>query len=94
MAYSKIKELRENHGLTQMQVAEKLNIPLSTYRSYETGVREPGVDILITLSELYGVTTDYLLDHKPKLTTLSFPEIKHIKKYRVLDEHGKRWLIL
>lgn len=90
MAYSKIKELRENHGLTQLQVAEKLNIPLSTYRSYETGVREPGVYILITLSELYGVTTDYLLDHKPKLTTLSFPEIKHIKKYRALDEHGKK----
>lgn len=45
MPILKIKELRENHGMTQMQVAQKLDIPLSTYRSYETGVREPGVNM-------------------------------------------------
>ena len=65
MTYPKIKELREKNKLTQQQAAEKLNLPLPTYRSYETGAREPGVDVLIKLSELYDVTTDYLLDHKP-----------------------------
>ena len=90
MAYPKIKELREKNKLTQQQTAEKLNLPLPTYRSYETGAREPGVDVLIKLSELYDVTTDYLLDHKPRLTMLSPSEINHIKKYRTLDEHGKK----
>lgn len=79
MPILKIKELRENHGMTQMQVAQKLDIPLSTYRSYETGVREPGVNMLITLSELYGVTTDYLLNYSQKPTALNSDEIKHIK---------------
>ena len=90
MAYPKIKELREKNKLTQQQAAEKLNLPLPTYRSYETGAREPGVDVLIKLSELYDVTTDYLLDHKPRLTMLSPSEISHIKKYRTLDPYGKK----
>ena len=90
MAYPKIKELREKNKLTQQQTAEKLNLPLPTYRSYETGAREPGVDVLIKLSELYDVTTDYLLDHKPRLTMLSSSEINHIKKYRTLDPYGKK----
>ena len=90
MTYPKIKELREKNKLTQQQTAEKLNLPLPTYRSYETGAREPGVDVLIKLSELYDVTTDYLLDHKPRLTMLSPSEISHIKKYRTLDPYGKK----
>ena len=90
MTYPKIKELREKNKLTQQQAAEKLNLPLPTYRSYETGAREPGVDVLIKLSELYDVTTDYLLDHKPRLTMLSPSEISHIKKYRTLDPYGKK----
>ena len=90
MTYPKIKELREKNKLTQQQAAEKLNLPLPTYRSYEIGAREPGVDVLIKLSELYDVTTDYLLDHKPRLTMLSPSEISHIKKYRTLDPYGKK----
>ena len=90
MTYPKIKELREKNKLTQQQAAEKLNLPLPTYRSYETGAREPGVDVLIKLSELYDVTTDYLLDHKPRLTMLSPSEISHIKKYRTLDPYGQK----
>ena len=90
MTYPKIKELREKNKLTQQQAAERLNLPLPTYRSYETGAREPGIDVLIKLSELYDVTTDYLLDHKPRLTMLSPSEISHIKKYRSLDPYGKK----
>lgn len=90
MAYPKIKELREKQGLTQQQTADKLNLALSTYRSYETGTREPSIDILIMLSELYNVTIDYLLDHKPKPVILNADEMNHIKKYRNLDKHGKK----
>ena len=90
MTYPKINELREKNKLTQQQAAEKLNLSLPTYRSYETGAREPGIDVLIKLSELYDVTTDYILDHKPRLTMLSPSEISHIKKYRTLDPYGKK----
>ncbi len=90
MAYPKIKELREKQGLTQQQTADKLNLALSTYRSYETGTREPSIETLIMLSELYNVTIDYLLDHKPKPVMLNADEMKHIKKYRNLDKHGKK----
>lgn len=61
MIYPRIKELRESKGLTQQQTADTLNLALSTYRSYETGTREPSVEVLIQLSELYNVSLDWLL---------------------------------
>ena len=90
MAYPRIKELREQHDFTQQNVADKLNLPLATYRSYETGAREPGIETLMLLSELYDVTVDYLLDHKPKPALISSDEFKKVKKYRELDEYGKK----
>lgn len=90
MAYPKIKELREHHDFTQQNVADKLNLPLATYRSYETGAREPGIETLMLLSELYDVTVDYLLDHKPKPALISSDEFKQVKKYRELDEYGQK----
>lgn len=89
MVYPKIKELREQHGLTQQQTADKLNLVLSTYRSYETGTREPSIEMLVMLSELYDVSIDYILDHQPKPVMLSPAEQEHIKKYRTLNGHGK-----
>lgn len=90
MAYPKIKELREKKGLTQQQLAEKLDMPLPTYRSYETGAREPTIDFLIILSDFYDITTDYLLDHQLKSEPLNDNDIDHAKKYHSLDTHGKK----
>ncbi len=90
MTYPKIKELREENGYIQKIVADKLNIPITTYRSYENGKREPSTEILIAMSELYNVSVDYILDHKPKTTVLSKEELDHMKKYHDLDEHGRK----
>lgn len=45
--------------------------------------------ILKAMSQYFGVTIDYLLDCHTDFAT-SDAERKHIKKYRVLDEHGKK----
>lgn len=88
MIYPRIKELRESKGFTQQQAAIALNLPVSTYRSYETGAREPSVETLILLSEMYNVTVDYILSHtiKPLVT---IEEAKQVQKYRELDDFGK-----
>jgi len=55
-----LKQLRNNHRMTQAQVSELLNMERSTYTYYERG-RMPSVETIIKLSKLYHVTTDYLL---------------------------------
>ena len=58
---SKIREFRKNNHKTQLEIAQILNLPLSTYRNYELGVAEPNIAILEKLSDLYDVTVDELL---------------------------------
>lgn len=59
--YMKLKELREENNLTQSQIAEFLNIKQNTYSQYENEKRQLPIDVLIKLSKLYNVTTDYIL---------------------------------
>ena len=59
--YKRIRELREDHDLTQRQIAAILNIPQPQYFRYEQGYRDVPTDILITLADLYKTSTDYIL---------------------------------
>ena len=60
--FRRIRELREDHDLTQKQVAAKLNCSQQVYSNYELGQRDIPPDILIKLSALYQVSTDYILE--------------------------------
>ncbi len=62
--YKRIKDLREDHDMTQQQVAEYLHMKQPQYFRYEKGTRDIPTDILIALAKLYNVSTDYILGLK------------------------------
>lgn len=53
--------LRESCGMSRKELAEKLDIPYTTLRNYETNKREPGHMLLIKVSKLFSVSVDYLI---------------------------------
>lgn len=53
--------LRKKHGLTQMDLAEKLNVSRQAISRWEVGAAVPSTDNLKTLSDLYGVSVDDIL---------------------------------
>lgn len=57
----KLKEIREENGFTQTQIANYLNIKQNTYSQYENEKRQLPIDVLIKLAKFYKVTTDCLL---------------------------------
>ena len=57
----RLKMVRQESGLTQKQVYEKLGISANGYASYEQGRTEPSVHTLIALCKIFDVTADYLL---------------------------------
>lgn len=59
--YCRIRELREQHGYTQRQLAEKLGMLQPQYFRYEQGTRDVPSELLIRLADIYGVSIDYLL---------------------------------
>ncbi|MBR1431654.1 helix-turn-helix transcriptional regulator [Ruminococcus sp.] len=85
-----LKELRQEKGDTQSDVASALNISQKAYSYYERGEREPSIDMLIQISNYFNVTVDYLLGReKSKYYELSEDEYNLIKKYRMLSERSK-----
>lgn len=61
MLFQHLEDLRIDNDKTQAEVAEYLGCQREVYRRYEKGTRQIPVDFLIKLSELYNVSTDYIL---------------------------------
>lgn len=56
-----LKTLRLKEDMTQAQLAQKLQLTKSVISAYETGLRLPSYDVLIHISKIFNVSTDYLL---------------------------------
>ncbi len=56
----RLKECRKQRGLTQMQVAVYCDITEKAYQNYELMTREPKLEILARIADLYEVSLDYL----------------------------------
>lgn len=61
-----LKELRKEKGITQKEIADKLNITDRTYGHYETGKREPTIDTLINIADYYNISLDILVGRYEK----------------------------
>lgn len=59
--YQRIRDLREDHDLTQDQVGKAINVPQRTYAYYESGQRMVPPHVLCALADFYQVSVDYIL---------------------------------
>lgn len=59
--YKRLRDLREDHDLTQKKVAAYLGMSQTGYSKYETGENDIPTDVLIKLADLYNTSIDYLL---------------------------------
>lgn len=57
----RVKKLRKQLGLSQPELAEKLDVSLPLIKNYEGDTRSPSIEKLNKLCDLFGVTSDYLL---------------------------------
>lgn len=64
----RIRDLREDHDLTQKNVADILGTSQTMYARYERGANELPIRHLMTLCELYNVSADYILGLNEKRT--------------------------
>lgn len=66
MNLERIRNLREDHDLTQTTIAQRLNISQRAYSHYETGTRDIPLAVLVQLADLYNCSIDYLLGRTNK----------------------------
>mgnify|MGYP004669802205 FL=1 len=80
----KLKDLRLQKKLTQLEVAEYLGISQQAYANYEAARREPDIGNLIKLAELFNVSVDILLGLEDEYR-LNTNEKELLNLFRKLD---------
>lgn len=83
--YEKLAALRKERGLSQINVAERLEVSRQSISRWESGKVQPSSENIRELAELYGVPTDYLLCEEKPLPEEAVPE--------ELAEEQRRWSI-
>lgn len=66
MYFRRLRDIREDHDLKQVDIAELLGIAQTVYSRYERGLQTIPLEHLIKLAQYYNVSTDYLLGLKDK----------------------------
>ena len=62
----RLRQCRREAGLTQWQVAVYCDITEKAYQNYELMTREPRVDVLVRIADIYDVSLDYLTGRTDK----------------------------
>ena len=62
MYYRRLRDLREDHDMTQDELVTKLGMHKTTYTNYEQGKREIPFALVIRLAKLYNVSIDYIAE--------------------------------
>lgn len=67
-----VVELRKRNGMTQIELAEKLNYSDKAISKWERGESVPDISVLKNIADLFGVTVDYLIssDHSADVAVL------------------------
>ena len=92
---NKIRYCREINKMSQKFVALSVGVSAPLVSQWESGVKEPSREKIVKLADLFGVTTDYLLDHKPADSDPAYTleERQLIIVFRQLNRTGKDLLI-
>ena len=88
---SRLKELRTQAGMTQLQLAQRMGITKSVVSFYELQERTPSPDVLVKLAGIFRVSTDYLLGlDKRETIDVSGLDKKDVAIMRALAESVRK----
>ena len=80
----RLKQLREQRGFSQKEFAAEMDLPYTTYNSYETGKRAPDFDMLSRFADYFHVSVDYLLGRDtPSESADTVPGLIAVKKKKI-----------
>ena len=90
----RIQSLRVKCNMTQKDLSDSIDVSVVSISGWESGSRKPSAEAIISLSKVFGVTTDYLLgvisNPEKDALLLSQNEKNLLFNYRLLDKHGRK----
>jgi len=87
---NRLKELRQEKGIKQTELARILSVGQQAISKYETGKLDIGTDTIAALCEIFGVTSDYLLGISSQRShMISDADYAIIEAYHAADDDAK-----
>lgn len=93
MYYRRLRDLREDHDLTQTQLVELLGMHKTTYTNYEQGKREIPFSLVIRLARLYDVSIDFIAEFTDEPLPLPAPKNGKERCGRALSDYAHKLTI-
>ena len=92
MLGNRINQLRSSLGWSQVELAKRLNVSKQTVSNWENDNIQPSIEMLVRLSKIFGVSTDYLLGNEniPRIDVSDIPPefLAHI--LLIIDDYRKK----
>jgi len=92
MFAERLRELRKEKGITQIDLAKDLEVANGTVAMWEIGKRMPSIELVIALSDYFGVTIDYLFartDERHGYKTKTPPELESVGVENVVKTNSE-----
>lgn len=93
----RIAELRKERHISQTELGRRLNLSQKMISSYESGIHQPSLDTLKKLSEIFGVSVDYIIENSDSRSLpycnsnkLFDDELELLRLYRRLNAGDKQ----
>lgn len=93
---NRIREARKQAGIKQVDLCTRLGISQGALSGWENGKYEPGCAGWLSLSEVLGVSVDYLMGGSTPVVSpaaLSADEVRLLAAYRELNQQGKEYIL-
>lgn len=89
---NRIEKLRTSYNWTQVQLAQKLNVSKQTVSNWENNNILPSVEMLIKLSKIFSVSTDYLLslDNREYMEITGLTDIQKTHIQQLINDLQKK----
>lgn len=85
----KLSFLRRQRGMTQMELAEKLDISRQAVSRWEQGTSEPSTENLVSIGKLFDVSVDALVNENVQLQTGSVVLVAEAEERKTPEKHNK-----
>jgi transcriptional regulator with XRE-family HTH domain len=93
MLSEKIRKYRKQAGLSQEELADRLEVSRQAVSKWEMGQSAPDPEKIVRMSELFGITTDELLKAQPAPAAPAAPQpqtLRHARKVYIIDINNRK----
>lgn len=93
---NRIKQIRKDHKLTQVEFGERIGVKGNTVTNYETGLRNPTDAVILAICREFGINKDWLLTGEGEMKVEDCKDNRYLsnvgKLQRADDETIMRWV--